>query len=530
MGARIAGLGVLVAAALALLAWLLLPRPTVAGSSTAVVPVAEVRAAASRAEPVMLREAASVERVEEPAPALSATAVPGAAPQAVQGSVWTVDGAGREALLPHGRIELLVRESVERPRGRSRVSADVHLGLFEVELPGQATWSVAAVHAEGLRLERPRLQAEGERWVVRVDLLAPLLLSVVDARTGHDLTGLHTLVLDRSAARPAIDTSQPSPLDSPIELRAAAPGDVWWVGARGYAWARVEPGAQRVALEPGASLAVEVVGDVQGVPLVLEVRPVGAERPELRTGWGHAARLELEGLTPGPCTVVLAPHDAAVRVQAAELAQAQVDLRAGQRSVVRLALSPLPERRRVRVSGRLAMSEAWSAGGPHLVLRGVGGTALAHSASGGRLAGLEVERVDGAWSFASDDVLPGGRYRIEELRSGFAHELEVGSDGAHGLELSVPDPVRVEIEVCDLSSGAPCPEADVTWLRPGTSGEILFWAAPWLTRGNGPGRFVARVPAWPRLEFAARGADGVVQLRALDVGDEEHATLRIELD
>ena len=162
-------LGVLVAASLPLLAWSLLPRPPVAGSSTAAVPVAEVRVAPPRAEPLALREEASVERVQESALGPSAIAGPEAALRAVQGSLTvTLWGAGQDTP-DHRRLIRAAERIAGRvlfagvPTGVAVTAAQQHGGPWPASTqPFTTSVGYAAID----RFLRPVALQDAPEWLV----------------------------------------------------------------------------------------------------------------------------------------------------------------------------------------------------------------------------------------------------------------------------------------------------------------------------------------------------------------------------
>jgi len=175
------------------------------------------------------------------------------------------------------------------------------------------------------------------------------------------------------------------------------------------------------------------------------------------------------------------------------------------------------------------MPASWSAGGPHLVVRALGTTALRHLDTGGLLGGLEVSGAGDAWTFSSSEAVPGGTYLLLEQRTWTAREIRVASRGTLDVELEVPAPVVVTVEVVDGASGAPLPACELAWLPPPLpTGARPRASGPLWIEADGDGGFRARVPRLEALDFEARAPDGRTAGGALRP-DAGPARLRIAL-
>lgn len=474
----------------------------------------------------------------------------------LRGSLTLADG---DAALPpaDGRLELTVwGPSVsmhhaaklgprnaglrERLRRRHVTTVDVHAGRWEARVPEHASRSFTSGRLAGsplFDLRAQELETDDPtvlEFLVTGRALYPGHLSVVDRESGRPLGEVGIVALERGDPRlhpgalaPTIEGA------SPLEIQAGSVDRAsYLVGSSGHAWLRVEwdhlvPAAKLIELERSATIAVRVV--VDRLPGTWEVALSTSDGvPYGRLPAASSLPLRFDGIAPGAYRVELVPLSDSVQAQIPALATTCAIATAGQVTevVLRATLGERP--REVELAGRIHMSDAWSGGGPHLVLRALGTTVVWHAESEGMLDGVEVAREGDAWTFRSSRAIPGGTYVLTERRTWYTREIEVDAEGTRDLEFEIPAPLAVRVEVVDAESGAPIPGSELAWLPPAAPSRPRARAtgAPWIQATDGV--FRTLVPTLDLLEFEARAPDHAPALGVLRP-HAEPARLRIAL-
>ena len=495
----------------------------------------------------------------EPPPART-SAEPGRVP--VRGTLVLLDGDGREHLQGSGHFELAVWGASltlqhaaelgpahagqrERLRRRQVTTVRVEDGRFEALLPAHDARRAANGWLDGRPLFGLEVleteDGDPERLALRVTgrALFPARMSVVDSETGRELEDVSVVSIEPSDPRlhpgdlPATITDAASPLEIP-----ALAGDrrSYLVGAPEHAWRRVEwnhdSAAFRVVeLERAGAVVIDVDADCPLADCVLVLETSGGAACARLDAAAPLPR-ELSGVAPGAYRVALVPRASLVEAQVPQLADTALDVVAGGVAVaelhVRLGERPEP----VLLAGSIRMSPSWSRGGPHLVLRALGRSALWHMHTDGLLGGVEVERQDDRWSFRSAQALAGATYLLTERRTGFVRAIEVGPRGLGECRLEIPDPVAVRVEVVDRLTGAPIPESGLAWLPPGPAGvpHRVTSQALWIQPTERAGVFHARVPGWERLEFEAHASGYRAEVGTLLTSTGPASSMRIALE
>jgi hypothetical protein len=506
---------------------------------------AGVAPAAERgAPPVVLREPGPRELDRTVAAPLS-VAPRGEAPEEtvlVRGALTRVDERGAEYARGDGTLEITVWGTAVRGRRRHVTTVCVEDGRWEARLPLHVSRTYTRAVLSGIPLRELHAEepmdgpAAGE---VRVTGRAayPARVSVIDAATLHDLGEVSIVALEPDDLRahpgdlPAAIRAAASPLEIPPP---AGSRKVYLVGAPGYAWGRVEwdhlVAAPRVVeLQRAGAVVVRVEFDGPQADCVVALHAAD-ETLYARAATRTAGPLRIEGVAPGAYRIALEPRSERLRAEVRSLAEVTATVARGAvvEAVLHAEMGERPDR--LELAGRIRMSDAWGTGGPHLVLRALGPAAKWHMDTDGLLGGLAVERRGDAWVFRSSTAIADATYLLVESRTRFLREIRPVR-GAPELELEIPDPLVVRIEVIDRVTRAPLAASRVAWLPP--RDELPASCVPppaWLAAGEQPGAFCARVPAWDRLDFEARApgyAEAVATLRPAPGAPE---SLRIELD
>lgn len=479
----------------------------------------------------------------------------------VRGTLVLADGAGARHPRGSGQFELstwgpsLFAPSAadvgeERPGVRERLrrrlvtSVEVVDGRWQVLLPEHTARRFAHGRLDGQPLFDLRAEEleDGDPGVIELRVtgraLHPARIFVVDAETLRELDGVTVVACE--AGDPPVQVLEREPLiaaaTSPLEIPAPdVDRRTYLIGAKGHAWQRLEwdhltAGTSRVVeLERAGALAVHVEGDCPREECVVTLTIDGA--PYARVAAAGPAPLRFPEVAPGAYRVALVPRAGLVEAQVPILAEAPAMVVAGEVAEVGLQAFLGARPQAVGLTGRIQMSSAWSVGGPHVVLRALGRSALWHMDTGGLLAGVQVQPQGGTWTFRSPAALAGGRYLLTERRTWFMREVEVGPRGSLDWPLEIPDPLTVLVEVGDRTTGATIPECELAWLPPTPAGmpQTIASGPLWITPERA-GRFRARVPAWDRLEFEARAPGYAVALAELRPVSSAPVDLWIALD
>jgi len=354
-----------------------------------------------------------------------------------------------------------------------------------------------------------------------------LALRVEDARTGRVLDGVTVLAhvpMGRHYEHPGSDVRREvvaRAARSPIALDAPdALGETLFVCAPGYAWEKVELGAEPrgerlVALVPEARLIATFAGVDAGAGHGFTLFRPGGERPVLRRRVPDDGRaLLVDGLRPGRYEAVVEERYA---LDPRARARAEVRLIEGRRETVALVLGERPEAvRPVVCSGTLELPLVVHDVDVRFDVRALDRERTEFPVSVRvDVRPSRIRHVPGterrvAWS--AGRLWP-GRYQVRLSPFEVYGLVEVPAGGTTSASLVVPPLARVEVAVLEERTRRPVllaelryrrvPDAD--WYRPVSSDR----AAPLVE-----GRFVLQVP--PGLLSVAAGDPETT--RALGLG------------
>lgn len=352
-------------------------------------------------------------------------------------------------------------------------------GRFSFETDLRAALKVGSVKLRGVRcsLDRPFREVrpyEGMELVLEVHEVLPATLIVRDRVTREDLVGLTvwntdgwgTAGLPPASARPVL-----SHQSSPIQLPTRGGKQTWWVSAEGYLCEQVSfdhryGGELLVFLERASSMVVRLEGEGQRRVESVTVERVSVPR-RLKVQGATVVLLRFEDLQPGKYKVRALGHGQVDNEVA--LAFAEVELRAGETSVLSLQVPALIERDPITISGVLEFpcevhgmfeSLLWRRTDP------VG----------------EPESVRVSWPFKSlrsdgtllkweTQELSPGTWEVEVQPFGYRESVVIGDSDYYGVTLLVPTLAEVLVEVRSIETGGVLEDARVRWtLRGGPPG------------------------------------------------------------
>lgn len=397
----------------------------------------------------------------------------------LQGSLVVSDSNGREHPRESGRFNLLLW---------SELGARVHAVTVD-----EGSWSLDAVPSQGSRpIEHLSVQhfelgqrvtigthPPGERLPIpangRLDLRASwpprLKLHVRPPDGDAELEGVN---LYAPGEGESMDLAHPGSFvraahfRSPtLYLDAPARGSRFvYVGSPGYVWQRAEVLSEEservVVLERGGDLEVRVEGTQrdQGTWLRLFEAGTGHRTPIAESGLHVMEQLRFEGLPIGPIEVVAQLGD---RWDPRSLGSAETEIRAGEVSVVTLALSPVERATWVEVAGSLTLPIAWELEDFELVL-GLQGPSLEGWSGQLVLPRAQMKLMNPAaglhrWSAR---VQPGS-YAILVPNAGYFTQLDVGPAGERDVHLSVPSPCVLRVRCVDEETGTDAAVDGLDW-------------------------------------------------------------------
>ncbi|MDF1798506.1 MAG: hypothetical protein P1V81_04970 [Planctomycetota bacterium] len=305
--------------------------------------------------------------------------------------------------------------------------------------------------------------------VIEVRRVASLQLEVVDAATGEGLTGV-SVVAEKAWGDGIVEhpgdgrdmTDLVVAEDSPVELQPstdlAESGRVGvLVGARGYAWKKVEldlasGGERRVRLERGGDLVVHFDRALTRRDAELHVTDTGRGLPVAMQQAKGAGPFSYQGLPPGT-------YEVSVEIgewwsDQLALASETVVVEAGGSASVTLVLEEAPVLTRAPFSGLLILPASYGVTEPLLIAE-LEGVSLDGGDGYERAGGDQLERVEGtsdAWSF-DFGMLQTGRYELRCNGVEYQVKLDLGPGGATDYRFQIPEPVPVCVTVRDVDTG-----------------------------------------------------------------------------
>ena len=402
---------------------------------------------------------------------------------------------------------------------------EVNDGHFAADLRTGVEYTADDVRADGRRavplsFHQPRRNERGA-WEVAARFARETVLTVVAADTGLELAGIDLVELSNgseSCIPGALDQAQwlardaRSPITLPLPAEVDEEGEPLFLesGARilharapGYAWGCLNApeslgGEFRLALVPGGSLEIRVVGlDASVAEAVLRLRRAGSEdeAPVYEAPLEERTTVVLDGLEAGAwvATLELGHRYRWPRV----LARGEIEVPAGAHAVLELRIEPVEEPRLVAMSGRVIASRAWGFTDLDVTAelldeppRGSAQRWLRATVDAPR----DAHEDPAVWEWTLEGAQP-GKWSVELPKLGVGLPVDLTLQASTDVELVVPDPVELSVELRERGTDLPVPDGHPAWIP----------ARPWTDVGGalkeaemvGLGRFTARVPAGP---------------------------------
>jgi hypothetical protein len=375
-------------------------------------------------------------------------------------------------------------------------------GRFELRVPREGTYIVAAVRIDGepCHSRIPNVEvAAGRDIEIVVDPLAEAVLLVTDAGTGRPIPaarayrpgplGLRISNPNTGEAHdpdlqpygiPNAQTLSKEPRRTDVSGQVVLPAvrgpEVWSVVADGYAWTTLEvPAAAKttvpVLLRPGGTLALGVTGWSELLEPRLTLRDATG-----REVWVPApdatGSLQVEGLALGNYSATVHRGGApAAKVYGV----AKFEVAAGQRTTATIEADRTATGKVASFSGSLTVPASWGARLIVLTFEGADEETrgmFAHAELSNFIPGLPMR-------FPATPALACGRYVASVSPLSFHQHVELLPGGGH-VEITLPDPVEVNLRLLDDLSGKEITDAQVVWSCP-------------LRRGDGGPAEVARL-------------------------------------
>jgi hypothetical protein len=454
--------------------------------------------AAQRSKALTLPEPAAARPEAEPVAETREAVV---APEPAQpAGVWT----GRIVLATEsgelgGELDGMIELWAWTGNRASTFQAPVVRGTFTVE-PGEVdSLSVHTLTLDGWhpRLDTPdeRYDSNGEEIVIRAHEAEPLILNVLDLRTGAHLD--HVTIRSGAASGGFFGdnlTAYPTGrLDVDVLLREASspvrcfpPSELanstatpLHVYSPGHAWTPISVdfstgGEREIRLPLGGDLEVHISGPRPRGSTALRIRRRGSEdkkpyleRPSPRGGRKEAT-LELTGVAVGDYVVTYELgkwYD-----ESLVLGKAEVTVTPGGHHRVQLEIEAAPEVQRARLAGELHASREWELEEASLlaVLQGPTESGIEERIHLPPSKLHKTEGTDSTWTFDFGDV-PVGDYRLEAearslgLRVQCTSEMVVPTEGLLDASITFPPAGRVHVELIDPATGAPCSIRSMSW-------------------------------------------------------------------
>jgi hypothetical protein len=428
-----------------------------------------------------------------PEPEVARPAPSASGPLSLSGTITVVDETGLEHPGENGSFMLVAFGEGNEGRG---VDVEVLGGTWSHSFVGlEVAGPVRAIRVHDLRLggrvavlqqgrgETMKVPAQGfldlrARW------LSSIVLHVQDRENGRELPAVQ--LVESEEDWPANRLSHPGLAEmrslgigtSPIAIE---PGEefrwrrVFHARSPGYAWERIEIDSSRpeerfLLLDPGGDLGVALTGSAREPNAVLRLRTsarAGRQRarfPELvfEAQLGERVAVEIESLRA-------AAYQIGVEVgeswkDPVVLGKAEVDVVAGQRVDVVLAVEALEPIAGVPLEGTLVLPVEWEIDEPSLAFELLD-PPLGNQRTHFYVDAASMTRVEGSpdtFRWSAGDVQP-GRYEIRLYEPPFSISLAIGPTGERDARVVVPPPCDVLIRCVDDESGADVEVDDLHW-------------------------------------------------------------------
>ena len=410
----------------------------------------------------------------------SQTAQPKWAP-VVHGTCVLMDANSRKQTQVNGRFRFLSR----REGKREWTGVEILNGQFEFVIHAPDEFWLTGFELDSCNASvRRGANLTGPITDLRLDLVAQesrgATFHVVDRASGEHLSGVEIAILQNfdgdGLVHPTASATSEEDLDivvengiSPVLVeRSENDQDLhlhsYWVRAEGYAWTRVDVnftfgGEYRVPLVASGGLTVRVL-DPDGSPFHGGYSFMTLRREEAGPILSYGAPDESmtcrwEALPAGPFVValeeelqVLPPRTlCSAQVTIAPGATSQIELRP---TLGLLPVGPLP------CTGTLRSARHWVEEGLAIEFAfDPVGTAQAESARTIHARDLiQDPHVPGLYHWSTELECPGNWQAITRASSTCV-DFEVGPQGAHGVELVIPDPAQLRLRIVDKLEGFP---------------------------------------------------------------------------
>lgn len=455
---------------LAAVVWLAVRGGTGAGSPPLAVPAGEVTANSIPARELVATATTVTPRARERVEATSkqTEAASEVAQAVLRGRVVLIDELGIERHDADGSIELFP----DTGEGGTGVQRPVSDGAFDVDVTGAVRVIVRCVVVDGrvaLPTDSDTFELPSDAIEVRARLVPPVLLRVLNARNGSELTDVTVREGDNDGLGHPGDPRRLVLVahgDSPLEIAPVSTffRERWFVHSPGCAWQvlpvdRVAGGERQVRLSPGGDLELAVVGGPVPRGAWFRLRRADGERlpyAEVRARADRASRLEGLPVDTYDATVEFGPWTSA-RV----LGSLEVVVVAGTRTRFVIPVEEQVEVERAGCSGVALVPEAW--GFDELKV-----WASAQDRTVDDEPEARVERSGDRWAFEFAE-LPVGDWTIHVADRRQASTLEstlgvrLPPEGVTGLEVVIPPPATVVLTVGDARTGAAVELDRVYW-------------------------------------------------------------------
>ena len=463
----------------------------------------------------------------------------------------------------HGRVTLFDAEGVELPASDGEFRLTVWRGGF-----GNSTnvafyegaWSASVDNTgdiDGIGVSR--VASNGLRATVDKSLnkfLVPesryvdfsarfprdAVLRVVDDESDADLSGVVLVTSGRAWAgtegHPGLDYGKQifaSDLRSPIDVGSRVTevgfngGVFLLVGVEGYAWMSVRVdldngGTQVVRMQRGAALDVIVSGVDAKAHERLRLRTSPESGVTFDEALVNNGLISFDGLHAGPHTVraEVGESHSDPRV----VGEAAVDLSAGQRARVELALAPVPTVERADASGLVFLPVEWHETNPVLTLKlldtSTAGFERHTNVDGQPTESIRVGFAAVRWKARGVQV---GRYQFSVFEPPCSVVIDVPAGGHDEFELVVPPPTELRVYVVDDASGDAVLTVAPQWYVRWPEG-VAGGGSESATLDTAARCFVIRAPACA-IELNVHSWDYQVHTESVDLATVRERTIRL---
>lgn len=438
----------------------------------------------------------------------------------LHGGVRLIQPGGNVHYLANGFAMLRVRAA----DGSETTDREVPIkdGRWSLELASDAEFQVRVV-----RIEAGDCYAvDAQRWLkvpatgsydLDVQVLRSFELRVygVDGKTQlKQVRVLRKLSRDTRLPHPGPISSKThvvnGPTPSPVDIRVNSPEPyTYYASAPGYAWAsiNVSPflgGVRTLQLKQGGALNVEIsqLGNLRGK--VFRVRRHTGKGVELHLELKrYDSRLRVEGLPVGIYSI--SSEEPIRPVNMPVFGKADVTIQAGQASHLKLILAEQAYFRSAPVGGQLHLPLSW--GDPSertLVLDRLDPFSRLgrhYEVPGKDL--VPVPNRPGVFTWHLDEVMPGA-FDLHLPGLSVHSFYEVLGAGNLRLDLEVPQPRQIELQLVDATTGKPVSVSGLSWscrspLRTQGPRSKIKDLPPYRCAGvplqqSSPGKFTFRAP------------------------------------